>query len=178
MLLRKRLLIVALAAIGLAAASRVALAQNGRCPAVTRGTPFHLNSVAEVFESDGWSAARKYLKIEKVPASAIREEVVDDSVCQALYRATEKALPKVFDIKPEQAHFFFESKRLFYFRIGDYYAVLPELNPPVPVRGYGTLFIFRVPASQGGRDDAVGRILQFLGMRDSRDLKFLGAPLW
>ena len=139
--LRKRLLIVALAAIGLAAASRVALAQNGRCPAVTRGTPFHLNSVAEVFESDGWSAARKYLKIEKVPASAIREEVVDDSVCQALYRATEKALPKVFDIKQEQAHFFFESKRLFYFRIGDYYAVLPLSNQPV--RGYADLFIFR-----------------------------------
>jgi len=85
---------------------------------------------------------------------------------------------EVYELKPGQAGLYLTGHRLFYFRIGDYYAVLPELNPPVPVRGYGTLFIFRVPASQGGRDDAVGRILQFLGMRDSRDLKFLGAPLW
>lgn len=160
MLLRKPLFIVALIAIGPASASRVVLAQNGRCPAITKGTPFHLNSVAQVFERDGWSEARKYLKIEKVPASAIREEIVDDSVCQALYRATEKALPKVFEIKPEQAHFFFESKKLFYFRIGDYYAVLPLSNqsargdaiqfiyavlplPNQPVRNYTNLFIFR-----------------------------------
>jgi len=122
-------------------ATTVCRPDAGDCDVEETCTGSSVDCPAEVFESDGWSEARKYLKIEKVPASAIREEVVDDSVCQALYRATEKALPKVFDIKPEQAHFFFESKRLFYFRIGDYYAVLPLSNQPV--RGYADLFIFR-----------------------------------
>jgi len=178
MLLRNRFLVVALIAFWLASTSRAAQAQNGRCPAVTRRTQHFLNDVEEVFESADWSDARRLMKVERVPATAIKLQVVDDSLCQALSRATVKALPEVYELKPGQAELYLMGHRLFYFRIGDYYAVLPELNPPVPVRGYGTLFIFRVPASQGGRDDAVGRILQFLGMRDSRDLKFLGAPLW
>ena len=178
MLLRNRFLVVALIAFWLASTSRAAQAQNGRCSVVTRRTQHFLNDVEEVFESADWSDARRLMKVERVPATAIKLQVVDDSLCQALSRATVKALPEVYELKPGQAELYLMGHRLFYFRIGDYYAVLPELNPPVPVRGYGTLFIFRVPASQGGRDDAVGRILQFLGMRDSRDLKFLGAPLW
>jgi len=177
MLLRLRLLIVALIVFALAWTSRAAQAQNGRCPPVTKGSQYDLKDVTEVFESAEWGDARKSMNVERVPTTAVKLQVVDDSLCQTLSRATVKALPEVYALKPGQAELYLTAHVLSYFRIGDYYAVLPWLKHPIPVRGYGTLFIFRVPASQGGHNDRVGRILQFLGIRDSRDLKFLGAPL-
>jgi hypothetical protein len=69
--LRKRFFIIAFVTLPLTLASRVAPAQNQRCSAVTKGHDYLLDSVAEVFESAGWSEARKDVKIEQQPATAV-----------------------------------------------------------------------------------------------------------
>jgi hypothetical protein len=186
MLLRNWLLVVALIAFTLASTPHVALAQNGRCPAVTKGTQSDLGWAAEVFQSPNRSETRKYLQIERVPETGMKLQVVDDSVCQILHRAMVRALLEEVKpcadsacrttkhLKPWQAERVLAIEKLPYYRVGDYYAVLWVLP-----RGneYASLFIFRVPASQGGRNDLVGRILQFLGLRDSRELEFLGETM-
>ena len=184
--LPRRACLVAFLALSLAPAPRVALAQNGHCPAVTKGTQSDLGWVAEVFQSPNRSETRKYLKIERVPATGMKLQVVDDSVCQLLHRAMVRALLEEVKpcadsacrttkhLKPWQAERVLAVEKLPYYRVGDYYAVLWVLP-----RGneYASLFIFRVPASQGGQHDLVGRILQCLGLHDSRELKFIGEAM-
>jgi hypothetical protein len=121
------------------------LAAQKVCPTPESNLAYEMEYAAKPFQGPSYSSMRARLNIPTLGPSTPKESVTDDNVCKSLYKETLKSIDRVFNLPTQQDRIaFLESKRLLYFHIGPYYAVMVRDGDTdgMTVNGMSDLLIF------------------------------------